>query len=288
MAPYHVRAEILARVRRWWCWRHNLILLPRDVIPDKKCAFSGFSTRSRVSAIDTASNFSAPDRHKISYFSLTRKIVSREFECKGRIIEVREKKKRGRRVIDEWRWSLSSRFPPTRPDKIKLLEDGRKYRGSTRSCRSRGETTSAWGGIGEREQDENESRDDRTSGQPQGTWEGGWRAAACWLCHVTLFYSFFGPVVTLMSSYTRRGRDRSATRPDITSRATQLRAKGLSCDLRGDGIKTDGGERAIYSGTTSPRASSRWWYSTYTELSKAFEIWYRIWYISNSCLFNNM
>lgn len=67
--------------------------------------------------------------------------------------------------------------------------------------------------------------------------------AACRLRHITLFYSFFGPVVALMSSYARRGRDRSATRPDITSRATQLRAKGLSCDLRGDGIRTDGGER---------------------------------------------
>lgn len=42
----------------------------------------------------------------------------------------------------------------------------------------------------------------------------------------TLFYSFFGPVVALMSSYARRGRDRFATRPDITSRATRLRAKG--------------------------------------------------------------
>lgn len=70
-------------------------------------------------------------------------------------------------MIGEWRWPLSPRFPPTRPDRIKLLENGRKYRGSTRSCRSRGETTSAWGGIGEgeREQDENESRDDR---RPRG------------------------------------------------------------------------------------------------------------------------
>lgn len=50
--------------------------------------------------------------------------------------------------------------------------------------------------------------------------------AAGRLRHVTLFYSFFGPVVALMSSYAQRGRDRSATRPDITSRATQLRAKG--------------------------------------------------------------
>jgi len=78
-------------------------------------------------------------------------------------------KRWGRRVIGEWRWPLSSRFPPTRPDRIKLLEDGRKYRGSTRSCRSRGE--SAWGGIdeGEREQDENESHDDGTLGQAEGT-----------------------------------------------------------------------------------------------------------------------
>lgn len=123
---------------------------------------------------------------------------------------------------------------------------------------------SAWRGIdeGEREQDENESRDDRTSGQPRGDVRRRRRMrtrrrmknAACRLRHVTLFYSFFGPVVALMSSYARRGRDRSATRPDITSRAMQLRAKGPSCDLRGDGIRTDGGERAIYSGTASPRA----------------------------------
>lgn len=70
-----------------------------------------------------------------------------------------------------------------------------------------------------------------------------------------LFYSFFGPVIALMSSYSRRGRDRSATRPDITSRATQLRVKGLTWDLRGDGIRTDRGERAIYSATASPRAT---------------------------------
>lgn len=76
------------------------------------------------------------------------------------------------------------------------------------------------------------------------------------LRHVTLFYSFFGPVVALMSSYAQRGRDRSATRPDITSRATQLRAKGPGCDLRGDGLRTDRGERAIYSETASPRGKN--------------------------------
>lgn len=83
----------------------------------------------------------------------------------------------------------------------------------------------------------------------------GMKSAACRLRHVTLFYSFFGPVVALMSSYSRRGRNRSATRPDITSRATQLRAKGLSRDLRGDSTRTDGGEREPFiSGTASPRA----------------------------------
>lgn len=75
------------------------------------------------------------------------------------------------------------------------------------------------------------------------------------LRHVALFYSFFGPVIALMSSYSWRGRDRSATRPDITSRATQLRVKGLTRDLRGDGIRTDRGERAIYSATASPQAT---------------------------------
>lgn len=93
---------------------------------------------------------------------------------------------------------------------------------------------------------ERESRDDRASGEGRRK-----KNAAGRLCHVTLFYSFFGPVVALMSSYARRGRDRSATRPDITSRATQLRAKGPSCDLRGDGLRTDRGERAIYSETAS-------------------------------------
>lgn len=116
------------------------------------------------------SNFSAPDHRKISHFSPTRNGLGR-VRMRGMRHGVGEEKGRGRRVIGEWRWPRSLRFPPTRPDRIKLLEDGRKYRGSTRSCRSRGETTRAWGGIGEGErgQDENESRDDRTSGQPQGT-----------------------------------------------------------------------------------------------------------------------
>jgi len=65
-------------------------------------------------------------------------------------VESGGKKGRRRRVIDERRWPLSPRCPPTRPDRIKLLEDGRKYRGSTRSCRlekkrrgTRGEDESA-------------------------------------------------------------------------------------------------------------------------------------------------
>lgn len=90
-----------------------------------------------------------------------------------------------------------------------------------------------------------EEEDDEERGE-----EGGGR-----LRHAALFYSFFGPVIALMSSYSRRGRDRSATRPDITSRGTQLRVKGLTRDLRGDGIRTDRGERAIYSATASPRAT---------------------------------
>ena len=52
----------------------------------------------------------------------------------------KKKKKRVRRrergrVIGKWRWPLSSLhrvpLPPTQPDRIKLLGDGRKYRGST-------------------------------------------------------------------------------------------------------------------------------------------------------------
>lgn len=68
----------------------------------------------------------------------------------------------------------------------------------------------------------------------------------------TLLYSFFGPVVALMSSYARRGRNRSATRPGITSRATQLRAKGPSCDLRGDSTRTDGEREPFIPGPHSP------------------------------------
>lgn len=61
----------------------------------------------------------------------------------------RGKRGSGRRVIGERRWPLSPRFSPTQPDRIKLLGDGRKYRGSTRSCRAREETTArAWGGSG--------------------------------------------------------------------------------------------------------------------------------------------
>lgn len=155
--------------------------------------------------------------------------------------------------------------PRVRPDRIKLLEDGRKYRGSTHSCRAQKETLTergvgpGGGGSAGKKQERKSDRAPKRCVAGVATEEeekdeeerNGWGR----LHHVALFYSFFGPVIALMSSYSWCGRERSATRPDITSRATQLRVKGLTCDLRGDGIRTDRGERAIYSATASPQAS---------------------------------
>jgi hypothetical protein len=111
---------------------------------------------------------------------------------------------------------------PTQPDRIKLLEDGRKYRGSTPLV-----PLSRGGTRGEDSSGERAREDDRVTG-----WCLGGEREVMLLARKrrmkdeeercgpgTLFYSFFGPVVALMSSYAWRGRDRFATRPGITSRA---------------------------------------------------------------------
>lgn len=64
------------------------------------------------------------------------KVRMRGMYC--RIGEEEKADKRREKEIDviEQRWPLSPHIPPTRPDRIKLLEDDRKYRGSTHSCRT--------------------------------------------------------------------------------------------------------------------------------------------------------